>query len=33
MIKDIAYALLYLHSVVPPIIHRDIKSLNILISN
>lgn len=28
--KDIAEGMAYLHSIVPPIIHRDLKSLNLL---
>ena len=31
MAKDIATGMAYLHSVVPPIIHRDLKSLNLLL--
>lgn len=31
LISDVARGLFYLHSRVPPIIHRDVKSLNILV--
>lgn len=31
MITDIARGMLYLHTRNPPIIHRDVKSLNILV--
>jgi serine/threonine protein kinase len=30
--KDIAQGMAYLHSATPPIIHRDLKSLNLLLS-
>ncbi|KAL4506029.1 hypothetical protein ABPG72_013790 [Tetrahymena utriculariae] len=31
MCKDIATGMIYLHSLEPPIIHRDLKSLNLLL--
>ncbi|KRX03812.1 Protein kinase-like domain [Pseudocohnilembus persalinus] len=31
MCKDIAYGIFYLHQCKPPIIHRDLKSLNLLL--
>lgn len=31
MTKDIAQAMAYLHNCKPPIVHRDLKSLNILL--
>jgi len=33
MIKDIAKGMLFMHSLKPPFMHRDLKSLNILIQN
>lgn len=32
MIIDVARGLMYLHTRNPPIIHRDVKSLNILVN-
>jgi serine/threonine protein kinase len=32
MLQDIAQGMNYLHSLSPPIIHRDLKSLNLLLS-
>lgn len=32
MARDIAQAMAYLHNCKPPIVHRDLKSLNILVS-
>lgn len=32
MLKDIARGMLYLHGVEPPILHRDLKSLNLLLT-
>ncbi|TMW69763.1 hypothetical protein Poli38472_001919 [Pythium oligandrum] len=32
LVQDVAEALVYLHSFIPPIIHRDLKAKNILLS-
>jgi len=33
MIKDIAKGMIFMHSLKPPFMHRDLKSLNVLIQN
>ena len=33
LIRDMSYAMLYLHTTNPPVIHRDLKSLNLLLLN
>jgi serine/threonine protein kinase len=32
MAEDCALGMAYLHSLVPPILHRDLKSLNLLVN-
>jgi serine/threonine protein kinase len=33
MARDVARGVLHLHTHVPPIVHRDLKSLNLLVRN
>jgi serine/threonine-protein kinase CTR1 len=33
MAQEVAFGLHYLHSLRPPLLHRDVKSLNVLLTN